>query len=179
MLASPAQSEIEATYIETAGRLEALVARNITAPAHLVEEACQIAWLSLVSSATAIPGSSRFGWLATTAMRETLRLVRAQARELSLDDASDCGRVVDLPARSAPPDRLAEMREQLAEVHQLPVRQQRMVWLQGFGYDYGEIAARTGDSHRTVERQLRRARQRLALVRHEDATASAPRPARS
>lgn len=40
--------------------------------------------------------------------------------------------------------------------------------LQGFGYAYEEIAAATGDSRRTVVRQLTRARQRLALLDQQD-----------
>jgi DNA-directed RNA polymerase specialized sigma24 family protein len=33
--------------------------------------------------------------------------------------------------------------------------------MQGFGYDYREIAARTGSTRRTVDRQLSQARRRL------------------
>ena len=35
------------------------------------------------------------------------------------------------------------------------------MWLQGFGLSYSEIAAYTGDTRRTVERQLMRAKRAL------------------
>ena len=62
------------------------------------------------------------------------------------------------------PEQQLEMRERLAEIRALPVRQQRVVLLQGFGYEYDEIAAVTGESRRTVTRQLTRARRRLAAL---------------
>ena len=36
--------------------------------------------------------------------------------------------------------------------------------MHGFGFGYEEIAERTGDSRRTVERQLRRAREHLRVL---------------
>jgi DNA-directed RNA polymerase specialized sigma24 family protein len=102
------------------------------------------------------------GWLITTATREALRMLRAGRREVSLDAAMSAGaEVIELPTRSPGPDDLAELHERLAEVRRLPVRQQRMVWLTGLGFDYREIGACTGDTHRTVERQLHQARHRL------------------
>ena len=143
-------------------RLHGLVARNIDAPPDVIEEACQIAWSRL--HACGGEPQSAFGWLATTAQRETLRLLRQRDRDLRLDDPEHGAAIIQLPARTSSPDRLTEFRERLAEIHQLPVRQQRMVWLQGFGYGYEEIAEVTGDSRRTVERQLTRAHQRLRAV---------------
>ena len=43
----------------------------------------------------------------------------------------------------------------------LPPRQQRLVWLQGLGLTYEEMAGYTGASTRTVERQLLRAKRTL------------------
>ena len=54
-----------------------------------------------------------------------------------------------------------EHREQLAVVRQLPERQQRLLWLCAAGWRYTEIAAISGDSARTVERQLGLGRARL------------------
>jgi DNA-directed RNA polymerase specialized sigma24 family protein len=68
----------------------------------------------------------------------------------------------------ADPHRALELRERLAEIRRLPARQQRLVMLQGFGYEYEEIAAATGDSRRTVMRQLTRARQRLAVLGEQE-----------
>ena len=46
----------------------------------------------------------------------------------------------------------------------LPERQQRLVWLQGLGLSYTEMAAHEGATPRTVERQLMRAKKRLREV---------------
>ena len=58
-------------------------------------------------------------------------------------------------------DALVEDREQLKLIRQLPERQQRILWLHALGLSYEEIAAYTGDTPRTVERQLLRGRSRL------------------
>jgi DNA-directed RNA polymerase specialized sigma24 family protein len=50
----------------------------------------------------------------------------------------------------------------LRALDRLPERRRRLIWLQGLGFSYAEMAGVTGDSPRTVERQLRRARQELA-----------------
>jgi DNA-directed RNA polymerase specialized sigma24 family protein len=54
-----------------------------------------------------------------------------------------------------------ELRDRLAELRQLPERQQRLVWMHAAGLTYLEMAERTGDTRRTVERQLLRAKGRL------------------
>ena len=99
-------------------------------------------------------------WLARTAEREAFRLARRELRELSLDAALELAG--DTGAGPAPGlAELAEQHAQLEAISTLPGRQQRLVWLQGLGFSYDEMAAQTGDSHRTIERQLLRARQRL------------------
>jgi RNA polymerase sigma factor (sigma-70 family) len=150
-------------YARMVPELRRIVARNVRAPAGVVEEACQIAWSRwLIRRAELAPGAA-LGWLSTTASREALRLLRLQARQVPLGTPrQSAGSVVELPVTSPGPEEIVEVRERLADVRRLPARQQRMLWLQGFGYSYREIGARTGDTRRTVERQLRRARHRLA-----------------
>lgn len=160
----PVSDELDDVYPRLAPRLHRIVARNITAPAALREEACQFAWSRWLDFCDDVDPASTLGWLATTAIREALRLLRAQSREVSLDDLGSRERVFALREPSANPEQIVTFREQLAEIHQLPVRQQRMVWLHGIGFDYEEIAAQTGDSRRTVERQLLRARRHLRAV---------------
>jgi RNA polymerase sigma factor (sigma-70 family) len=106
------------------------------------------------------PGSE-LGWLATTATRVALRHLRAARRQVSLDD----GHLLRIGAVAPGPEQTVELRTRLAAVQQLPVRQRRMVWMHGLGFGYDEIAARTGDSRRTVERQLLRAKRHLRVVR--------------
>jgi DNA-directed RNA polymerase specialized sigma24 family protein len=85
-----------------------------------------------------------------------------EGRELSLDAlAEEAG---DQAAPSAPAllDQLIEQRARLESIRILPERQQRLVWLQGLGLTYTEMAGQTGATRRTVERQLLRAKRTLA-----------------
>ena len=59
-------------------------------------------------------------------------------------------------------DEVVERRDRLESVAEvLPDRQRRLVWLQALGWSYLEMAQQTGDTPRTVERQLLRARRAL------------------
>jgi len=55
-------------------------------------------------------------------------------------------------------------RDALAAVAALPARQRRVLGLHVGGYSYAEIGTRTGDSYRTVDRQMTRARRALQAV---------------
>jgi RNA polymerase sigma factor (sigma-70 family) len=148
-------------YAELAPQLQRIVSANVRASSTLVEEACQIAWTGLVAERDQLIPGTEIGWLATTATREALRLARTQRRDLSLEQEQEQeGELVELVFEPGP-ERAVELRERLAEVRQLPVRQQRLVMLQGFGYRYEEISEVTGDSCRTIDRQLVRARRKL------------------
>lgn len=152
----------EIAYAELAPKLERVVGRNVRAPAWLIEEACQTAWSRWLVHRDGIAPGSTLGWLATTAIREALRSLKLQARQVSLDaPAEPRGQVVEFPVRAPGPEQLAEFRDRLAEVRRLPVRQQTVVWMKSFGYDYREIADRTGTTRRSVDRQLSQARRRL------------------
>jgi DNA-directed RNA polymerase specialized sigma24 family protein len=58
-------------------------------------------------------------------------------------------------------DRRLQARLALAMVAELPPRQRRLFALQIAGLSYAETSAVTGDSVRTVDRQLRRAHARV------------------
>jgi RNA polymerase sigma factor (sigma-70 family) len=149
-------------YVELAPQLERIVNANVQASSVLLEEACQIAWARLVAERDSLTPGTELGWLATTATREALRLVRTQRRDLSLEQKREAeGELLEIASEPGP-ERLVELRERLAEVRQLPPRQRRLLLLQGFGYRYSEISAVTGDSYRTIDRQLVRARRKLA-----------------
>lgn len=156
--ASPALGQL---YAELAPQLLRIVSSNLTAPEGVIEDACQMAWGSFLQARASIARGAELGWLVTTATRQALRQLRFLRNEVSYEEQREQS---DLDARASlvpGPARTAELRERLAEIHQLPVRQQRMLWMHGVGYDYGEIAVLTGDSRRTVERQLLRAKRRL------------------
>ncbi len=153
-------------------RLEQIVRLNLSASDAVVEEACQAAWGRLLDHHDHVRTDSALSWLATTAVREALKLLRLERRQLSLEEAIERGRegalgLGLLPRAAAPapgPEALVERRERLAALSVLPRRQQRLLWLRGLGLSYAEIARHTGDSTRTVERQLLQARRRLRAV---------------
>lgn len=157
-----AARSVDDLYAALANEVERLVQANVRAEADVITEACQSAWESLLAKRQELTGGTELGWLVVTATREALRLIRDRRRALSLEQEREQGR--DLPERStvSAPQDIVELRERLAEVGELPARQRRVVMLQGFGYRYAEIADFTGQSRRTVERQLLRARRRLA-----------------
>jgi RNA polymerase sigma factor (sigma-70 family) len=144
-------------YRELSQRLEQIVRFDSRAPESVVEEACQVAWGRLMDHRHRVRREGALSWLARTAVREALRLRHRDGRCLPLE--------VTLEEESAPdaatlpgPDELFERRERLASIRQLPERQQRVLWLHALGLTYVEIARHTGDTTRTVERQLLRAR---------------------
>jgi DNA-directed RNA polymerase specialized sigma24 family protein len=145
-------------YGELAERLEQIVRTRVRAPDPVIEDACQFAWSRLVHHRDRVHRDTTLPWLVKTARHEAFKLIRREGRELSLDAALDVSG--DAPLRqSAPgPDELFAAREQLAQIGRLPTRQQRLLWLQGLGFNYSEMARQTGDTSRTVERQLLRAK---------------------
>jgi RNA polymerase sigma factor (sigma-70 family) len=151
-------------YNDLQPQLVRILVSNLQAPEWIVDDACQSAWSSLLEHGGAVVAGGELGWLSTTATRAALRLLR---RERSAECCEEPPPLVSLDALRVPepgPARSFELRERLAEVKRLPVRQQRLVMLHGFGYEYDEIAAATGESRRTIARQLTRARRQLRLA---------------
>jgi DNA-directed RNA polymerase specialized sigma24 family protein len=157
--ATVAADELGDLYATLAVRLRQIVGGKVRAPEPVVEDACQFAWGSLVNHRDRVCRETALGWLATTAVREAIRLTRRQHRELPLEQLAAVGG----PPRplATPTDELVEQRAKLAAIGRLPNRQQRLVWLQGLGFSYGEMADHEGASLRTVERQLLRAKKAL------------------
>ena len=152
--------EVAELYGTLSGRLEQIVRMSVRAPEPLIEEACQVAWSRLVDRRDQVRRETALAWLATTASREALKLLRRQRRELSLEELAE--RAPETPTRAqATVEELVEQRARLGSIRALPERQQRLVWLQGLGLSYVEMAGYTGASTRTVERQLLRARRTL------------------
>jgi RNA polymerase sigma factor (sigma-70 family) len=111
-----------------------------------------------------VVGGGELGWLSTTATRAALRLLRAEGRADSYEEPPPPIHLDEFRVPVPDPERSLEVRERLAEIKRLPVRQQRLVLLHGFGYEYDEIAAVTGETRRTIARQLTRARRQLRLA---------------
>lgn len=148
-------------YRSLAARLERTVRGQVRAPREVIEDACHHAWTQLLNHGDTVDRDAAFSWLATTAVRQAWKLNLRDRRELSLEAAADdIGELPILSPAPGPPERL-EFREQLGHLAELPERQRRFIWLQAAGLTYVEMAAYTGDSIRTVDRQITRATERI------------------
>jgi len=136
------------------GWLREAVTSYTSAPEHLVEEACSWAWHQLLSHQP--PRERVEGWLWRTALREAWRLEAVEERQRGYAEprAEAC----------TPIETRQRWLEALGALTALRPRQRRLLGLQAGGRDYHEISAVTGDSWRTVDRQLVRARKRLAAA---------------
>jgi RNA polymerase sigma factor (sigma-70 family) len=152
--------DVEELYRQLAGRLERIVRSDVRAPDAVIDDACQFAWARLVSHRQRVHREAALSWLTTTAVREAVRLLRRDGREPSLEATFE-GAADVAPAPSPGPVDLVEQRERLGSIRALPVRQQRLMWLQGLGLSYREMAAHEACTARTVERQLYRAKTTL------------------
>jgi RNA polymerase sigma factor (sigma-70 family) len=144
------------------------VRRSVSGPDDVIDDACQTAWLKLLSRQ---PDRERsvYGWLITVATREAWRLCRDARRQAPLGNppVDECPGVRCLwTAEPVAPDARLSAQERLAEVTRtLPERKRRLVGLRALGFSYRDVAAITGDSVRTVDRQLQRAERRLDALR--------------
>ena len=147
-------------YAAHAVRVRRLVRLGVQAPDAVVEDACQVAWMRLVHHRARVHRETATRWLVRVAVNEALKLLRRGTRDVSLDALAD---EAGEPTLSSPDliEELAERRARLEEIGDLPARQQRLLWLQMFGFSYAEMAGETGDSSRTVQRQLLRAKDTL------------------
>jgi RNA polymerase sigma factor (sigma-70 family) len=143
-------------FAEHARRLHAVVSRRVGTSAANVDDACGLAWLQLVRRRP--PAAAAFAWLCTTAVREAIKLDRRMSRTVGLDHAFDLAADPVLG-----PDGRLELivaGEQIRAARLTP-RGARVIGLRAAGYSRAEIAELTGESHRTIDRQLARARRKL------------------
>jgi RNA polymerase sigma factor (sigma-70 family) len=159
--------DVAELYSSLSGRLERIVRLGVRAQDAVVEDACQFAWSRLVDHGDRVKREAALSWLATTAVHEAIRLLRREHRELSLDATLERHGDAGLAAPALAPHDLLEHRERLESIRGLPERQQRLLWLLGFGMTYAEMALHTGATTRTVERQLLRAKHRIRRVADE------------
>jgi RNA polymerase sigma factor (sigma-70 family) len=148
-------------YGRLSKRLEQIVRLDVRAPEVVIEDACQFAWYRLVHHRDRVHPHTTFAWLTQTAVHEAFKLVRRDNRELSLEAAVESSGDAAPLLRAAEPDELVAARDRLAQIELLPERQQRLLWLHGLGFKYSEMAAQTGCTPRTVERQLLRAKHKV------------------
>jgi RNA polymerase sigma factor (sigma-70 family) len=153
--------DVAELYETHAGRLCQRVRLAVRAPEAVIEDACQFAWSRLCHHRARVRREAALAWLVQTAVHEAFKLLRREGRELSLDALlEDAGDTPQFRAGVAL-DELVEQRARLDSIGSLPERQQRLIWLQGLGLSYAEMAGETGATTRTVERQLLRAKRAL------------------
>jgi RNA polymerase sigma factor (sigma-70 family) len=165
--------DVARLYVEEAISVRRIVRMSVTAPPAVIEDACQVAWTRLLIHRARLRRDSARAWLVRVAIHETIRSIERARRERSLEALLENG------GRSAPSgvadadgemtlstpaliEDLVEQKNRLESIQSLPERQRRLVWLQGLGLSYREMAGETGMTRRTVERQLIRARSSLA-----------------
>jgi DNA-directed RNA polymerase specialized sigma24 family protein len=154
----PQRGDESELFVALQYRLEQIVRAVVITSAANVQDACAFAWVQLLRRQ---PDREHvLMWLATTAIRQAIKLDRRDWRVARFEE-TELGfypryEVEDLELH-------AQALEALSEVARLEPRPRRLLALQVAGYTYEEIARITGDSVRTVDRQLRRAH---AQVRH-------------
>jgi RNA polymerase sigma factor (sigma-70 family) len=147
----------------------ASVRRVVTTSDANIEDACMFAWAALLDRELEYPDAV-CGWLYTVAVREAIKLARRSRGTVAIPEREN-GEVLE-PADPRDPIRTREALIDAAAVVRaagLTGRQARILGLQVLGFSYQEIAAvHTGDSQRTVERQILGARRKLtnALAHH-------------
>ena len=153
--------DVETLYRSLSKPLEQMVRRDVRAPDPVIEDACQFAWARLVHHRERVQRDCAFSWLIKTAVHEALKHLRRRRRELSLEAIrEDTPNSMIIPGTPAFAEVL-EFRERLDELRCLPERQQRLLWLHGFGLNYYEMSLHEGCTRRTIERQLLRAKQQV------------------
>ena len=154
-------AEVAELYDRHAVRVRRLVRLDVAGPEALVEDACQTAWMRLVRHHERVARGGAIRWLVKVARHEAWRVITREAREQPLDELELNPGTRRSLATPDLVDDLVVRRGQVEAIRALSERQRQLVWLQGLGFSYAEIAGRTGDSRRTVERQLLRAHRAL------------------
>ena len=140
-------------------RLVRAVRRRVDAPEAVIEDAISITWLIFMPRQPE-RSPTLFGWLVTVAEREAWWLAARDRRTIDLDELP----CADWPGVPGPEDVVKTRHRIELGAHAMTTRQRRIVGLQAAGFRYDEIAELTGDSIRTVQRQMLRARRRASAA---------------
>ena len=156
--------EVAALYARSADMVRGLVCSEVSASDAVIDDACQFAWIRLLHHRHRVGPERAVSWLITTALHEVFKLVRREGHDLSLEQLLEEGGELRLNRVAPAPEETVGARLRLELLRELPERQERLVWLQGLGFGYPEMAAETDMTVRTVERQLMKARRSLRLL---------------
>jgi RNA polymerase sigma factor (sigma-70 family) len=158
--------QIECFYAAQGARLLRRVAADVGDRA-LAEDGCQAAWAALLGDRRIACDAQGFAWLRLVATRAARRARRS--REVAAGPMTGGGEgqwELEEPSgtQRGPLQHVLDaeaLEEAWGQLRTLTVRERRLLALRGLGLSYAEIGVVTGDSVRTVERQLLRGRRKL------------------
>ena len=150
-------------------RLIRSVSRVVSAPAALIEDACQTT-LAILLRRQPDRGERLFGWLRTVAIHEAYRLSRQQRREERLEElrCEDGDWDAILATRFRLGDAI-EARRALQALASLPDRQRSDLTMSIAGYSYREIMQTDARTYTNVNKHLAKARARIRRIEREGA----------
>ncbi len=161
--------EVAELYARSAGLVRGQVCSEVTASEAVIDDACQFAWIRLLHHRHRVGRDRAVSWLITTALHEVFKLVRRDGHDLSLEELMEDTGDLRINRTAPPPEEAVGARQRLELLRKLPERQERLIWLQGLGFNYPEMATEADMTVRTVERQLMKARRNLHLLEAGDA----------
>ena len=161
--------EVAELYARSAGLVRGQVCSEVTASEAVIDDACQFAWIRLLHHRHRVGRDRAVSWLITTALHEVFKLVRRDGHDLSLEELMEDTGDLRINRTAPPPEEAVGARQRLELLRELPERQERLIWLQGLGFNYPEMATEADMTVRTVERQLMKARRNLHLLEAGDA----------
>ena len=161
--------EVAELYACSAGLVRGQVCSEVTASEAVIDDACQFAWIRLLHHRHRVGRDRAVSWLITTALHEVFKLVRRDGHDLSLEELMEDTGDLRINRTAPPPEEAVGARQRLELLRELPERQERLIWLQGLGFNYPEMATEADMTVRTVERQLMKARRNLHLLEAGDA----------
>ncbi|UUY05140.1 sigma-70 family RNA polymerase sigma factor [Svornostia abyssi] len=159
--AAAAHGDEEDLFRQHHAELSRAVRQVVNASPELIEDACQMAWITLLRNQPR--RDSVFGWLRKVAINEAYRLSGIERRGVRLDllpgdrQSAACA-VFDL-------DDSLQAREVLRALGSLPAKQRRDYALHAAGFTYAEIAELTNRTRTNVDKTLDKARARMRLER--------------
>jgi RNA polymerase sigma factor (sigma-70 family) len=160
-------------YRDHARTLRSVVRMKVNTTDDNLDDACAFAWMQLVRRQPR--RDTVFGWLRTVAIREAIRLDRAERGRVCADlDGLEHPALRDL---HADPDARDELIDALDTLAGLQDRQRVILGLYALGLRHKEIAEVTGDTARTIQRQMVRAR-KAVLTGHAQMLKNSPRGTR-
>ncbi len=160
-----ASDDLHALFAREHRRLERELTRVVNTSPENVQDAMAFAWCALVRRRGSVePGTAR-AWLLAVARHEALKLDRRARRTLPIENQD--GEPLEFEDPRQDDRAWDELLDAAAAVGRarLTDRQARMLSLSVGGFSYEEIALETAASPRVVERQLLRARRKLAAAR--------------